>query len=131
VHAWLRLTNLNRAPYCEFWHKHPEFNAMLPNKDGKPVNRYARVLSFAHPEVRAFYVSFCKQFVSTGTPGILLDLLRHPPLSGFEPVGAERFKKKFGVDMMSRVTPKQRPVEALIADPMINEHQGDLLEDFL
>lgn len=131
VHGWIRLTNFNRAPYAEFWHQHPEYRLQRLSKDGKSLEPYPRVLSFAHPEVRAFYVKFCKQIASTGTPGLLVDLLRHPPLAGLEPASAERFKKKFGVELASRIKPGEDPMRALISDPMVNDHQADLLEEFL
>src|SRR5207244_1939954 len=94
VHAWVRFTNHNREPYAKFWHDHPEFRAQMlagakDPKTGqvvpvKPYKRtpYPRVLSMAYPEVRAYYIKFCKQFVSAGSRGILIDLLRHPPIAG-------------------------------------------------
>jgi hypothetical protein len=94
VHAMVRFTNYNRAPYANFWHEHPEFYAQMlsSTQDPKtgvrtpilPYKRvpYSRVLSFAYPEVRTYYVSFFKQLASTGTKGIMIDLLRHPPIAG-------------------------------------------------
>src|SRR5262249_3158235 len=40
VHAWVRLTNFNRAPYAEFWHQHPEYRLQLLGKDGKTLQAY-------------------------------------------------------------------------------------------
>ena len=60
---------------------------------------YPRVMSFAYPEVRTFYVSFFKQLASTGTRGIMIDLLRHPPIAGYEPIVTEAFRQKYGKDM--------------------------------
>lgn len=135
VHAWVRFTNLNRPPYAEFWHKHPEFIAQLLSRDpktGKDTFRpYSRVLSMAHPEVRAFYVSFFKQLASTGTPGILIDLLRHPPLAGFEKPAADAFKKKYGVEMASLIKPGTASKDTLFSDPRMGELHGDFLELFL
>ena len=131
VHAWVRLTNLNRPPYAEFWHRHPEYQAEILGRDGKTRSRYSRVLSFAHPEVRAFYVTICKQLASTGTKGILLDLLRHPPLCGFEKPAAEAFKKKYGIEMTSVVKPGEDSRGPLIHHPQINQMQADFLELFL
>jgi hypothetical protein len=110
VHAMVRLTNFNRPPYANFWHDHPEFRAQMlateTDKTGKripikPYKRvpYSRVLSFAYPEVRTFYVSFFKQLAASGTNGIMIDLLRHPPIAGYEPIVSEAFKKKYGEEM--------------------------------
>ncbi len=134
VHAMVRLTNFNRPPYANFWHDHPEFRAqmLVSQKDPKtgegiPVQPYkltpySRVMSFAYPEVRAFYVSFFKQIASTGTKGILIDMLRHPPIAGFEPVSSAAFQKKFGVPMEGRDVYK---------DPQIQEHFSEYLRAFL
>jgi hypothetical protein len=90
----------------------------------KPYRRvaYPRVLSFAYPEVRAYYVKFFKQIASTGTRGILIDLLRHPPIAGFEPVVTEAFKKKYGKDM--------EPLN-LYRDPQVQEHLSEYFRLFL
>lgn len=134
VHAMVRLTNFNRPPYANFWHDHPEFRAqvLVSKRDPKTGERipvkpykltpYQRVLSFAYPEVRTFYVSFLKQIVSAGTKGILLDMLRHPPIAGFEPIVSESFKKKYGKDM--------EPLD-LYKDPQIQEHFSGYLRAFL
>lgn len=134
VHAMVRLTNFNRPPYANFWHDHPEFRAqmLVSEKDPKtgarvPVKPYkrtplARLLSFAYPEVRTFYVSFLKQIASTGTKGILLDMLRHPPIAGYEPIASEAFKKKYGKEMESLDLDK---------DPQIQELFSEYLRAFL
>ena len=61
--------------------------------------------------MRAFYIKVFKQLASTGTKGIMIDLLRHPPLAGFEPAYDDDFKKKYGIDMGSLVgkDPKEDP----------------------
>ena len=135
VHAMVRLTNLNRPPYANFWHEHPEFFAQMLASDKKdpktgeripsqPYKRvpYSRVLSFAYPEVRTFYVSFFKQLASTGTKGIMIDLLRHPPIAGFEPIVTEAFRKKYGKEM--------EPLN-LYRDPEVQEHFSGYLRLFL
>lgn len=134
VHAMVRFTNFNRPPYANFWHDHPEFLAqmLISKKDLqtgkripiKPYKRtpYARVLSFAYPEVRTFYVSFFKQLASTGTKGILIDMLRHPPIAGFEPVVAQAFKRRYGKDM--------EPLD-IYGDPQVQEHLSEYLRLFL
>jgi hypothetical protein len=134
VHAWVRFTNFNREPYANFWHDHPEFRAQMvagkvDPKTGKwepirPYKRspYPRVLSLAYPEVRSFYVKFFKEIAATGTPGILIDLLRHPPIAGYEPIVADAFKKKYGSDMEER---------DVYHDPLVQEHLGSYLRQFL
>lgn len=134
VHAWVRFTNHNRPPYAEFWHQHPEFymQELVRVKDPKTGERvavkpyqrkpYPRVLSMAYPEVRAYYVKFCKQLASTGTKGILLDLLRHPPVAGYETIVTEAFKKKYGKDMEEL---------DVYHDPLVNEHLSEYLHAFL
>lgn len=127
VHAMVRLTNFNRPPYANFWHDHPEFRAqvLVSEKDPKtgarvpikPYKRtpYSRVLSFAYPEVRAFYVSFLRQIASTGTKGIMLDMLRHPPIAGYEPIVADAFKMRFGKDMEPRDLYKDPQIQELFS----------------
>ena len=134
VHAWVRFTNFNREPYANFWHENPQFSTqmLVTEKDPKSGRRvpvkpyklysYRRVLSFAYPEVRAFYVKFFKQIASTGTPGIMIDLLRHPPIAGYEPIVAESFKKKYGMPMEER---------DVYHDPLVQEHLSGYLRLFL
>ena len=134
VHAWVRFTNHNREPYAQFWHDHPEFRAQMiaqtkDPKTGQPVpikpykrSQYPRVLSMAYPEVRAYYVKFFKQLASTGTKGILIDLLRHPPIAGYEPIVTEAFKKKHGTDMEER---------ELYRDSVVQEHLSQYFKAFL
>lgn len=135
VHAMVRFTNHNRAPYANFWHDHREFYAQMlkthpPDpKTGvrlpiEPFERvpYQRVLSFAYPEVRSYYVKFFQQIASTGAKGIMIDLLRHPPIAGFEPIVTEAFEKKYG-----------KPMERLniYKDPQVQEHLSEYLRLFL
>ncbi len=134
VHAWVRFTNFNREPYANFWHDHPEFSVQMvaattDPKTGvrtaiKPYKKsnYRRVLSMAYPEVRAFYVKFFQQLVSTGTRGILIDLLRHPPIVGYEPIVTEAFKKKYGKDMEEL---------DVYHDPLVQEFISEYLRLFL
>src|SRR5262245_5195275 len=134
VHAWVRLTNFNREPYANFWHDHLEFSVQMlathkDPKTGQPVplkpyqrSPYRRVLSFAYPEVRAFYVKFFQHIASTGTRGILIDLLRHPPIAGYEPIVTEAFKKKYGMEMETR---------DVYHDPLVQEHLSEYLRLFL
>jgi len=134
VHAWVRFTNFNREPRANFWHDHPEYHAqmLVTERDPKTgrrtvvkpykLYRYSRVLSFAYPEVRAFYVKFFKQIASTGTPGIMIDLLRHPPIAGYEPIVTDAFQEKYGEDMRER---------DVYHDPLVQEHLSEYLRLFL
>src|SRR5262249_35291872 len=49
-------------------------------------------------------------------------LLRHPPIAGYEPVVAEAFKKKYGMDMEER---------DVYHDPLVQEHLAGYLRLFL
>ncbi len=134
VHGWVRFTNFNRAPYANFWHDNKKFYAQMlavktDPKTGKREtikpyvrNPYPRVLSLAYPEVRAFYVRFFKEIAKTGTRGIMIDLLRHPPIAGYEPIVSESFKKKYGMDMEER---------DVYHDPLVNEFISQYLRQFL
>jgi hypothetical protein len=134
VHAWVRFTNFNREPYANFWHDNRKLAAQMVAgktnpKTGKwePIRPYVRspyprVLSMAYPEVRAFYVRFFKQIASTGTKGIMIDLLRHPPICGYEPIVSEAFKKKYGKDMEEF---------DIYHDPLVNEFISEYLRLFL
>lgn len=135
VHAMVRFTNHNRPPYSNFWHDHPEFRAQRLKSDkkdpktGQPIPNepferisYDRVLSFAYPEVRTYYVKFFQQIASTGTKGIMIDMLRHPPIAAFEPIVTESFRKKYGKDM-ERLN--------LYKDPEVQEHLSQYFHAFL
>jgi hypothetical protein len=134
VQGMVRFDNYNRPPYAKFWHEHPECYAQMlaSEKDPKTGNRiptlpykrvpYSRVLSLAYPEVRTYYVSFFKQIASTGVKGIMIDLLRHPPIAGYEPIVTEAFKKKYGKDM--------EPLD-VYKDPQVQELFSGYLRDFL
>ncbi len=134
VHAWVRFTNFNREPFANFWHDNKDLNAqmLVTRRDPKTkknvvvkpykLYRYSRVLSFAYPKVRSFYVKFFKQIVSTGTRGIMIDLLRHPPIAGYEPIVTEAFRKKYGKDMLEL---------DIYHDPLVQEHLSGYLRLFL
>lgn len=135
VHAWLRLTNLNRPPYCEFWHANPHLRAQWPalDKNGKVIKLKpnSSVLSFAYPEVRSFYVRVCKHLVASGSKGLLIDLLRHPPLCNFEPPVQEIFRKRHGVDILAEIKTKADIRRLLNKDPRGLAIQKEFLELFL
>lgn len=136
VHAYIRLTNLNRAPYCEFWHKHPELRGSWPVLDkqtGKLIRMTpnSNLLSFAYPEVRTFYVQMCKQIVDAGARGLLLDLLRHPPICNFEAPVTDRLKERHGLDVWSLIKTKADVRHFLSRDPRGQAIQREFFEAFL
>jgi len=52
----------------------------------------------------------------------MIDLRRHPPIAGYEPIVAEAFKKKYGTDMEPR---------DVYHDPLVQEHLSEYLRLFL
>ena len=132
IHAMVRFMNYNREPYCNFWHDNKQFYCLYHVKADerrseildrpRVLNTYPRVLSLAYPEVRAYYVEFFKQIASTGTPGILIDLLRWPPIAGYEPIVADAFRNKYGEDMRRR---------HITRDRLVQEHLSTYLRQFL
>jgi hypothetical protein len=117
VHAWVRMTNhRERPPKSNFWHEHPEYQ--LVQRDG---TRLPRALSFAHPEVRRYYLELMKDIARTGVRGILLDWLRHPPAVGYEEEVQKSFKAAHGADMKS--VPE--------SDPRISAHHSRYILLFL
>jgi hypothetical protein len=131
----VRFTNHNRPPFSNFYHDHPEFQAQKlvsdrrDPKTNEPIPKmpyertpYSRILSFAYPEVRTYYVKFFKQLASTGTKGIMIDMLRHPPIAGYEKIVTEAFKKKYGQDM--------EPLN-IYKDPQVQEHLAEYYRLFL
>ena len=132
VHAMVRFMNYNREPYSNFWHDNKQFYCLYHVKADerrseildrpRKLYRYPRVLSLAYPEVRAYYIKFFKQIASTGTPGILIDLLRWPPIAGYDPIVLESFRKKYGEDMRRR---------HITRDRLVHEHLSQYLRQFL
>lgn len=134
VHGWVRFTNHNREPYSNFWWDNRDKVAQLVTQKRDPktgkietitpykYSPYPRVLSLAYPEVRAYYVKFFKAMADTGTKGILIDLLRHPPIAGYEPIVSDAFKKKYGKDMQTL---------DLYHDPLVQEHLASYFRLFL
>jgi hypothetical protein len=80
----------------EFFMSHPEFR--LIRADGRAdVSKY----SFAYPEVRAYVRAICVEMVRKGVDGLMFDLLRHPPLAGYEPPLVDGYQKLHGIDPRS------------------------------
>ncbi|MCK5805135.1 MAG: hypothetical protein KAI66_20045 [Lentisphaeria bacterium] len=82
-------TGLNSA----FFMEHPEYRLLRSN--GKPASSS---YSFAYPEVRAYVRAICVEMASKGVDGLMLDLLRHPPLAGYEPPLIKAYQTLHGVD---------------------------------
>ena len=101
--GWYRLNNNFASPQdlekygdglnSEFFMKHPEFRLIRADGSIDP-SKY----SFAYPEVRAYVREICIEMVRKGVGGLMLDLLRHPPLAGYEPPLIEGYKKLYGID---------------------------------
>jgi hypothetical protein len=103
IFGWYRLNNnfastrdleeFGPGLNSEFFMQHPEFR--LIGRNGKPnPSKY----SFAYPEVRQYVQAICVEMVEKGVDGLMLDLLRHPPLAGYEPPLIDGYRQQFGVD---------------------------------
>ena len=101
--GWYRLNNnfaskqtlaeLGPGLNSEFFMSHPEY--LLLRANGKAdSSKY----SFAYPAVRDYVRALCVEMVQKGVDGLMLDLLRHPPLAGYEPPLIDGYLKEHGVD---------------------------------
>ncbi|MBT3377174.1 MAG: family 10 glycosylhydrolase, partial [Lentisphaerae bacterium] len=101
--GWYRLNNnfaskqileeLGPGLNSTFFMGHPEFRLLRAN--GSPESsKY----SFAYPAVRDYVRALCVEMVRKGVDGLMLDLLRHPPLAGYEPPLVDGYMKVHGVD---------------------------------
>lgn len=101
--GWYRLNNNFASPSSlaelgdglnsEFFMQHPEYRCVYPN-GSVDHSRY----SFAYPQVRAYVRAICVEMVHKGVDGLLLDLLRHPPLARYEPPLIEGYQALYGID---------------------------------
>jgi|GEM_PF-1831986 len=101
--GWYRLNNNFGSPAelqaygpglnSEFFMQHPEYRLVRADGSVDP-SKY----SFAYPEVRAYVRRICVEMVQKGVAGLMLDLLRHPPLAGYEPPLIKGYWQKYGVD---------------------------------
>jgi len=101
--GWYRLNNNFASPThvkeigsglnSEFFMDHPEYRLIRVN--GRPASSS---YSFAYPEVRAYVRRICVEMAQKGVDGLMLDLLRHPPLAGYEPPLVEAYQAQHGVD---------------------------------
>ncbi len=80
----------------EFFMQHPEYRLVRADGSIDP-SKY----SFAYPEVRAYVRRICVEMVQKGVTGLMLDLLRHPPLAGYEPPLIKGYRQQYGVDPRS------------------------------
>lgn len=76
----------------DFYHKHPELR--LVDRDGTEVAG----LSYAHPEVRDFYVSALKDAASCGADGAAVIYARAPPFILYEKPLIDGFEAEYGMN---------------------------------
>ena len=101
--GWYRLNNnfaskqllmeLGSGLNSEFFMKHPELRLLGVNGAADP-SKY----SFAYPAVRDYVRALCVEMVRKGVDGLMLDLLRHPPLAGYDPPLIDGYMNAYGVD---------------------------------
>jgi len=96
--GWMRINNEFSHPSGHFsattpFHlAHPEMRQLL--RDGKPRPR----LSFAYPEVREYLCSIGREIMERGVDGLMIDVLRHPPMVIFDQPLVEGFIRETGED---------------------------------
>ena len=98
VLGWMRISNEFSAPTGHFsattpFHlAHPEMRQL--NADGSPRPR----LSFAYPEVRQYLCSIGREILERGVDGLMIDVLRHPPMAIFDQPLVDGFIRETGED---------------------------------
>jgi len=103
IYGWYRLNNnfarastlkeLGPGLCSEFFLNHPELRC----RDARGKRDDTRY-SFVFPEVRAYVIAICREMVEKGVDGLLLDLLRHPPLLKYEEPLIEGYRSRYGTD---------------------------------
>jgi len=99
--GWLRINNETSARTGE-WVKfagdtrfhlaHPEMRQI--NKDGHPTPK----LSFAYPEVREYLCAIGREVLDRGMDGLVIDVLRHPPMVRYDAPLVKAFTENTGQD---------------------------------
>ncbi|MGI6562257.1 MAG: family 10 glycosylhydrolase [Clostridia bacterium] len=105
IYGWWRMNNYSLNVVPEFWKKHPEYHERGP--DGKEIPK----LCFAIPEVRRWKIEILKEVIERGVDGIVLGVLRHPPMLNYHPVLTEGFKAKYGEEPPKLFEPPANPDE--------------------
>ena len=97
--AWLRVTNdvSGRndpsglfADTTPFHRAHPEMRQRT--KTGEPTAK----LSFAYPEVRQYFCDMAREVLDRGMDGLMVDVLRHPPMARYDKPLVDAFIKQTG-----------------------------------
>lgn len=87
--AWIKFSDLPA-----FHNAHPEMRQR--KKDGELVGR----LSFAFPEVRQYLCSIAREILGYGVDGLMIDVLRHPPMVQYDKPLVDAFIEQTGEDPM-------------------------------
>lgn len=98
IFGWARISNefakLNHqfSPTTPFHLAHPD--AFQRERDGTLTPQ----LSFAYPEVRQHKVDILCEIAAYGMDGIMVDILRHPPMARFDLPLVEAYREETGRD---------------------------------
>ncbi len=103
IYGWWRMNNYGLNVVPEFYTKHPEYHEVGP--DGRKIPK----LCFAIPEVRKWKIDILKEVAERGVDGLVLGVLRHPPMLNYHPVLVEGFKSKYGVYPPALKEPSKDP----------------------
>jgi hypothetical protein len=104
--GWMRINNemttKKKTADGESWNKFsdlPPFHQAHPEmreryKDGTVGPK----LSFAYPEVRGYLCSIAREILDYGVDGLMIDVLRHPPMTQYDQPLVDAFIKETGED---------------------------------
>lgn len=102
--GWMRINNeiqKNNSSDME-WSKFsdlPPFHQAHPEKRERKKDGYLEVrLSFAYREVRQYLCDIAREILEHGTDGLMVDVLRHPPMATFDKPLVDAFIEKAGHD---------------------------------
>ena len=103
--GWMRINNETAIKPNSEWEKfnpttpfhlaHPEMRKRYKNGELTPR------LSFAFPEVREYLCAIGREILDRGTDGLIIDVLRHPPLVQYDKLLVDAFIEKTGEDPMA------------------------------
>jgi hypothetical protein len=98
--GWMRINNEFAGGTSSEWTKFSKVTTFRKNhpelcereKDGSPSHR----LSFAYPEVREYLCSLGSEILDRGVQGLLIDVLRHPPMARYDKPLVDAFVEQTG-----------------------------------
>ena len=102
--GWMRINNEFTAGgkgWGQFWpttpfHKaHPDLRKRYKNGELAPK------LSFAYPEVRDYLCSLGREILDRGMDGLMIDVLRHPPMALYDKPLVDAFIEQTGQNPMA------------------------------